>query len=193
MIAPTQQMASTQSSPAGLNMNRAGQLGRSLDHACRAARAADDLRGQETLVLDLTKITPIVDFFVVTSGTSNRQMRAVADEVHRVLKENGSSRLGREGDHGNSWILQDYGDVVVHIFSAEARKLYDLEHLWADAPQIDWRAHCGLPPLAATPVMETTAVENVEASEDEASEDEASEDEASEDEASNHDAGDDEV
>ena len=166
MIAPTQQMAPSQSSPAGLNMNRTGQLDRSLDHACRAARAADDLRGQDTLVLDLTKITPIVDFFVVTSGTSNRQMRAVADEAHRVLKEVGSTRLGREGDHGNSWILQDYGDVVVHIFSAEARKLYDLEHLWADAPQIDWRAHCGLPPLVKVPAIEAAAVEAVDASDD---------------------------
>ncbi|MGE3316713.1 MAG: ribosome silencing factor [Planctomycetaceae bacterium] len=100
---------------------------------------AADYRGQNTVVLDLTKVTPIFDYFVVTTGTSPRQMRAIADEVERVLSEEGSSRLGVEGYETSTWILQDYGDVVLHIFTPETRSVYDLEHLWADAPHVDWK------------------------------------------------------
>ncbi|MCH7661942.1 MAG: ribosome silencing factor, partial [Euryarchaeota archaeon] len=94
----------------------------------------------EVVVLDLTEVTPIVDFFVLTTGTSRRQMHAIVEEADRVLKGKGSHRIGREGYDGTNWILQDYGDVVLHVFSAEKRELYDLEHLWADAYRIDWRA-----------------------------------------------------
>jgi ribosome-associated protein len=114
---------------------------RSLWQACRCAQVAQDYKGQDTLVLDLTKVTPIFDYFVVTTGNSPRQMHAIADEVERVLREEGSRRLGVEGYENSSWILEDYGDIVLHIFTAETRKVYDLEHLWADAPQVDWRAH----------------------------------------------------
>lgn len=114
---------------------------RSLDQACLCAQVADDYRGQDTLVLDLTGVTPIMDYFVVSTATSSRQMRALAEEVNRVMKEHGSRHRGVEGADGRTWILQDYGDVVLHIFSPEARKLYDLEHLWADAPRVDWKAH----------------------------------------------------
>lgn len=107
--------------------------------ACRIARIADEYRGRDTLVLDLTKLTPIVDFFVITTGSSRRQMHAVAEEVDRVLKAEGHRRLGVEGYESNSWILQDYGDVVLHIFNEDARRLYDLEHLWADASPVDWQ------------------------------------------------------
>ena len=102
------------------------------------AKVADDYRGKDTLVLDLTKITPIVDYFVLTTGTSRRQMHAIAEEVDRVLQLEGSSRIGVEGYQNSTWILQDYGDIVLHVFTAETRTLYDLEHLWADAPRVDW-------------------------------------------------------
>ena len=73
-------------------------------------------------------------------------MRALADEVLRHMKkEEGVRPLGTEGTDGNSvWILYDFGDIVLHVFTEEARKLYDLEHLWADAPRVDWKAE--LPP-----------------------------------------------
>jgi len=100
---------------------------------------ADDYRGRDTLVLDLTSITPVFDYFVLTTGTSRRQMHAIAEEVDRILKAEGSSRQGIEGYANSVWILQDYGDVVLHVFAPEARALYDLEHLWADAPRIDWQ------------------------------------------------------
>ena len=113
---------------------------RSLKNACLCAKAADDLRGKETLVLDLTDVTPIVDYFVITSGSSGRQMRAVADEIRRIMRSAGSRPRGIEGEHDTSWILHDFGDIVLHVFSPEARKLYDLEHLWADAPRVDWKS-----------------------------------------------------
>lgn len=111
-----------------------------LAQACLCAQTAADYRGQDTLVLDLTGITPIVDYFVITTGTSSRQMHALAEEVTRVLREHGSRRKGEEGERSGTWILEDYGDIVLHVFSPEARKLYDLEHLWADAPRVDWQA-----------------------------------------------------
>lgn len=98
------------------------------------------MRGQDVVVLDLTKITPIADYFVIATGTSSRQMRAAAGEVHRLFKSKGSSRLGLEGEGSNSWMLQDFGDIVVHLFTSESREAYDLENLWGDAPRIDWKS-----------------------------------------------------
>jgi ribosome-associated protein len=114
----------------------------SLDNALAAARCADELRGQNIVVLDLTSLTSIVDFFVIVTATSNRQMHAIADEVNRLLKrDRGNARLNVEGyrTEGN-WLLTDYGDVVVHIFTESGRALYDLEQLWADAKRIEWAA-----------------------------------------------------
>jgi ribosome-associated protein len=113
---------------------------RSLEQACLCASVADDLRGQDTVVLDLTAVTPIVDFFVITTATSSRQMRAVAEAVGHSLKGAGAKRIGKEGVDSSLWILLDYGDIVLHVFSPEARTQYDLEHLWADAPHVDWKS-----------------------------------------------------
>jgi len=120
---------------------RLHSLSRARDHACLCARVADEYRGKDTLVLDLTRVTPIVDYFVITTATSGRQMHAIADEVSRTLTGEGSTRLGVEGADGNSWILLDYGDIVLHVFTQEARDTYDLEHLWADADRVDWQAN----------------------------------------------------
>lgn len=103
------------------------------------AKAAEDSRGKETLVLDLTEVTPIVDYFVISTGASGRQMNAVAEDVNRVMRAHGSRPIGVEGQKDSTWILHDFGDIVLHVFSPEARQLYDLEHLWADAPRVDWK------------------------------------------------------
>lgn len=123
-----------------MSASRRKQLDRTLQQACLAARVLEDTRGQDTLVLDLTGVTSIVDFFVVTSGSSSRQMKAMAEEVHKTLKHEGSKRIGFEGEDSSQWVLQDYGDIVIHLFTPDARKLYDLEHLWAEAPRVDWKA-----------------------------------------------------
>lgn len=123
---------------------------RSLIQACRCAQAAEDLRGQQTVVLDLTSITPMFDYFVISTGTSPRQMRALAEEVLHQMKATGQTAIGTEGVTGGStWILYDFGDIVLHVFTAEARHMYDLEHLWADAPQIDWKGELARHPEAA--------------------------------------------
>ena len=98
------------------------------------------MRGKDTMVLDLTEVTAIVDYFVITTGSSGRQMRSVADEIERTMRTSGSRPRSVEGQNDANWILEDFGDIVLHVFSPEARKLYDLEHLWADAPRVDWKA-----------------------------------------------------
>lgn len=96
-------------------------------------------------MLDVSGATPMFDFFVIASANNLRQMRALAEGVDDVMAELGSERLGVEGFQG-PWICQDYGDVVLHVFTPEAREHYDLEHLWGDAPHVDWQAE-----LSSTP------------------------------------------
>ena len=116
---------------------------RSLANAVAAARCADEMRAKDIVVLDMTKIASIVDFFVIATGTSRRQMHAIADEVSRRVKgEEGYSRLSIEGYRTEGhWILMDFGDVVLHVFTEEGRQLYDLENLKADAERVEWRDH----------------------------------------------------
>lgn len=111
----------------------------SLEQACLAAKISDDFKGRDVVVLDLTEITPIFDYFVISTGSSRRQMHAVAEEVDRMLNQAGSERQGIEGYRESQWIVQDYGDVVLHVMTVEAREAYDLEGLWADAKRIDWQ------------------------------------------------------
>jgi ribosome-associated protein len=119
-------------------IRREDTVQRSLENACLIAGVCDDYRGQETVVLDVTHVTPLFDFFVITSGKSRRQMHAIAESADDLMAERGSDRYGKEGFDG-PWICQDYGDVVLHVFTPEARALYDLENLWADAHRIDWQ------------------------------------------------------
>jgi ribosome-associated protein len=105
------------------------------------ARIADEFRCTDVVLLDLTGVTPVVDYFVIATGTSRRQMHAVAIEVERILKAAGSRRIGIEGFETSTWILEDYGDVVLHLFTDEARSVYNLESLWADAAKLDWKSH----------------------------------------------------
>jgi ribosome-associated protein len=123
-----------------IDPDREAQKARSLQHAFHCAQVADEFRSHDVVVLDLTDVTPIVDYFVIATGTSRRQMHAVAEEADRVLSDEGSARIGIEGYKGSTWILQDYGDIVLHVFTEETRAAYDLEHLWADAKQVDWQA-----------------------------------------------------
>lgn len=91
-------------------------------------------------MLDLRKITPLADFFVLATGTSRRQIHTIAEEIDRAMNEQGEQKLGIEGYRESRWVLLDYGDIVVHIFDDEARRYYDLENLWGDAPRVDWNS-----------------------------------------------------
>ena len=109
-----------------------------LDRACLCARTAADNKARDVVVLDMRGVTPIFDFLVLTTGGSRRQMHAIAEGVDDAMRDVGDRRLGFEGYEASRWIVQDYGDVVVHVFDAEAREYYALEDLWADAQKVDW-------------------------------------------------------
>jgi ribosome-associated protein len=107
--------------------------------AVEAARAADDKRGVDTVVLAVGSVLAITEHFVITHGTNSRQVRTIADEVEqRVSGAGGPKPIRIEGLDDLSWVLMDYGDFVVHVFSEDARHFYELERLWADVPKVDW-------------------------------------------------------
>ena len=114
------------------------QLLPSLDRACLAARVAADNKARDVVVLDLRGITPLYDFFVIASGASRRQVHTISEEIDAALHEQGDERLSIEGYQASKWVVQDYGDVMVHVFDPAAREYYALEDLWADAPRMDW-------------------------------------------------------
>ncbi|ADB15752.1 iojap-like protein [Pirellula staleyi DSM 6068] len=112
----------------------------SLKLAVAAAIAAEENRGQDVAVLDMREQTVIFDFFVIATGTSQRQLRAMGDAVDDVLqKEYHHKRYGTEGYQDTQWILLDYGSVVIHLFDEQHRGFYRLEDLWAGAKRIDYK------------------------------------------------------
>ncbi|MBI5300097.1 MAG: ribosome silencing factor [Deltaproteobacteria bacterium] len=104
--------------------------------ATKIAKAADDVQAVDINILDLSSLTSFADFFVICSGKSDTQVKAIADSIMGKLSKAGRKPLGVEGYDQGLWLLVDYGDVVVHIFHNEARNFYNLEKLWGDAPQI---------------------------------------------------------
>jgi ribosome-associated protein len=101
-----------------------------------ALRAASDKKAVDLVVLNLKGVANFTDYFLITSGTSTRQVQAIADEVLEQLKKSGF-RAGRvEGYNSAEWVLLDYGDFVFHIFDDKSRRFYDLERLWRDAERI---------------------------------------------------------
>jgi ribosome-associated protein len=104
--------------------------------ALAAAKVADERHCSDIVVLDLRGISPATDYFVIATGTSDRQMRTVADEINEAAREQQLMRFGRAGYEQGRWILLDFIDVVVHIFDEEYREYYDLELLWGDAKRL---------------------------------------------------------
>ncbi|MBM6682530.1 ribosome silencing factor [Collinsella intestinalis] len=103
-----------------------------------AARAGDDKKADDVLVLDLSQLSDVCDYFVIMSGSNARLVDAVVDEIEeRVAKQCGEHPFSIEGRDERTWILMDYGSVIVHVFTPEAREYYRLEKLWADAPRVD--------------------------------------------------------
>ena len=109
-----------------------------LELARVAAIAADSKKASDVVLLDLSPVTDVCDYFLVCSGDNARQVDAIVDEVREKVSANcGVSPLSCEGREGLSWVLLDYGSVVVHVFRAETRDYYRLEALWADAPRVE--------------------------------------------------------
>ena len=105
-----------------------------------AVKALDSKKGKEIRLIRIDKITTLAEYFVICTGTSNTQINALCDAVEKELTEKGEEPLHREGYRGGTWVLLDYGCVVVHVFNDEARKFYSLEHLWADGEEVDLSA-----------------------------------------------------
>jgi ribosome-associated protein len=104
--------------------------------ALAAARVAEERHCTDIVVLDLRDISPAADYFMIATGTSDRQMRSVSDEICEAARKQGQQRFGRAGYEQARWILLDFIDVVIHIFDAEYRDYYDLELLWGDAKRL---------------------------------------------------------
>lgn len=109
----------------------------SLETAKMAVKALDSKKALDIKVIKIQDISAIADYFVIATGTSSTHVKALADEVEAQLDEAGISVSHVEGYRSNSWILLDYVDVIVHVFSDEAREYYDLERLWQDGEIID--------------------------------------------------------
>ena len=99
----------------------------------------DHKRGHQIKIIPMAGKSDICDFMVLATGTSNTHVKTLCDYAEYTLEQLGEPMLGREGHRGNAWELLDYGSVVVHVFTEEAREFYSLERLWADAEQIDIR------------------------------------------------------
>ncbi|MCB0982612.1 MAG: ribosome silencing factor [Acidimicrobiaceae bacterium] len=106
-----------------------------------AARAADDKKAEQTLILAVGDVLAITDYFVITSASNRRLVKTVVDAVEEAVKlELGRSPVRTEGVGEQQWVLVDYGDVVVHVFAEEIRMYYEIERLYRDVPKVEWRS-----------------------------------------------------
>ena len=108
--------------------------------AAIAAKALEDKKARDIKVLRTTEQTVLADYFVICNGTSSTHIKALVDEVDKQLSEAGEPPVRREGLRSDIWVLMDFGCVIVHVFTDEARKFYSLEHLWADGEEVDLSA-----------------------------------------------------
>ena len=105
--------------------------------AYEVTKALDAKKGMDIKLLKIDRVSSLADYFLICTGTSNTHVKTLCDYAEYTLEQLNEPMLGREGHRGNSWELLDYGSIVVHVFTDEARKFYDLERLWADAEQVD--------------------------------------------------------
>ena len=105
--------------------------------AYEVTKALDAKKGLDIKLLKIDQVSSLADYFLICTGTSNTHVKTLCDYAEYTLENLGEHMLGREGHRGNAWELLDYGSIVVHVFTEEARKFYDLERLWADAESID--------------------------------------------------------
>ncbi len=105
--------------------------------AVAAVKALDSKKGMDIKLLKIDRVSSLADYFLICTGTSNTHVKTLCDYAEYTLEQLGEPMIGREGHRGNSWELLDYGAVVIHVFTEEARQFYALERLWADAEQVE--------------------------------------------------------
>ena len=104
--------------------------------AYEVTKALDAKKGMDIKLLKIDKVSSLADYFLICTGTSNTHVKTLCDYAEYTLEQLGEQMLGREGHRVNSWELLDYGTIVIHVFTDEARAFYDLERLWADAETV---------------------------------------------------------
>lgn len=109
-----------------------------LEFAREAARLAQQTRCHNVVLMDIAALSPVTDYFLIASGTSARQMRTVMDELEEMGQARGMKALSRSGYEGENWMVLDFVDVIVHLFSDESRVFYDLDNLWGDGRRVDF-------------------------------------------------------
>ena len=102
-----------------------------------AVKVMEDKKGTEIKVIDISKVSVIADYFILVSGSSQRQTQAICDEIEFQLGKNGVEPKDKEGYQNGNWILLDYRDVVIHIFNSEDRRFYNLERIWTDGKTVE--------------------------------------------------------
>lgn len=107
--------------------------------AALACKALEDKKAVDIKVIDIEKVSTIADYFIIASGSNVNQVQAMADQVEETLGKAGFSPKQVEGYPGASWILMDYGDLVVHVFDEENRRFYDLERIWRDGTLVNYQ------------------------------------------------------
>ena len=105
--------------------------------AYEVTKMLDSKKGMQVRLLKIDRVSTLADYFIICTGTTNTHVRTLCDIAEETLEKLGESKLGREGHRGNTWELLDFGAIVVHVFTEEARRFYDLERLWADAENVD--------------------------------------------------------
>ena len=105
--------------------------------ALEVTKALDEKKGMDIKLLRIADVSSLADYFLICTGTSNTHVKTLCDYAEYTLEQLGEPMLGRDGHRGNSWELLDYGSLVVHVFTEEAREFYALERLWADAQVVD--------------------------------------------------------
>ncbi len=107
-------------------------------------RALDSKRAEDIQLIGIRDLTIVADYFVIANGTSNTQTKALADAVEFEMKQKGVEPVRIEGYQGATWIILDYGDIVVHVFYKETRNYYKLERLWSDGEQVDIKKYLAI-------------------------------------------------
>ena len=105
--------------------------------AYAVTKALDEKKGMDIKLLKIDRVSSLADYFLICTGTSNTHVRTLCDYAEYTLEQLGEPMLGREGHRGNAWERLDYGSIVGHVFTQEAREFYSLERLWADAEEIN--------------------------------------------------------
>lgn len=109
-----------------------------LQKAEKIAAVASDAKAENIVILDLRELSNITDYFVIMTGTSSTHLRSLGDKIEEALKAERIKPGQIDGQRGTGWVVMDYGNVIVHAMTTDARELFELERLWGDAPRTDW-------------------------------------------------------